>query len=138
MEVKIKLMEGGKVPQYQRAGDSCLDCYANEDVFIPLLCRKLVKLGFALELPQGYEAVIRPRSGNTKNGIDVFIGTIDSNYRGEVCANVLNNSMDNLHIKKGDRICQLAIRKTEQITFLPVEELSESNRGTNGFGSSGK
>lgn len=138
MEVKIKLINGGKMPAYKRIGDACLDCYSNEDVFIPLLCRKVIGLGFAMELPQGFEGVIRPRSGMSTNGIDEVIGTIDSNYRGEVKAIIINNSTENITIKKGDRICQLAIRKTEEISFIPVEELNESNRGANGFGSSGK
>lgn len=94
VEVKVKLINGGLIPMYSRDGDACLDCYSNEKVEIKSGCRNLVKLGFALELPLDYEAVIRPRSGLSKNGIDVSIGTIDSNYRGEVSANVINNILN--------------------------------------------
>ena len=88
-------------------------------------------------LPEGYEAIIRPRSGLSLKGIDECIGTIDSNYRGEVKACIVNNSEGSFDVRSGDRICQLAIRKTEDIVFEQVENLSETNRGDNGFGSSG-
>ncbi len=137
VNVKIKLMDDGKLPSYQHDGDACLDCYSAEDLYIPAGSRTLVKLGFALELPKMYEAVIRPRSGLSKNEIDCVIGTIDSNYRGEVSANIINNSDSVLKISFGDRICQMAIRKVPEFELIEVEELTETERGTNGFGSSG-
>lgn len=142
MNVKIKLFEGGRMPMFQRDGDACADCYARiaDDInyiSIPSSSRCLVNLGFALELPEGYEAVVRPRSGLSLQKIDICIGTIDSNYRGEVKACIVNNSDGSFDVKNGDRICQLAIRKTEYIVFEQVENLSETNRGSNGFGSSG-
>ena len=139
--VKIKLIKGGKLPEYKRKNDACLDCYARIDCGIFVLPkgeRVLVPLGFALELPADYEAVIRPRSGLTKDEIDVAIGTVDENYRGELMANVINNSDDKFVIKNGDRICQLAIRHAPKVWFEVVEKLSETNRGEAGFGSSGK
>lgn len=84
MLVKIKLMDNGKLPQYGRDGDACLDCYSAEDVTILSGTRKLVRLGFALQLPSGYEAVIRPRSGNSKKSVDVAIGTVDENFGANV------------------------------------------------------
>ncbi len=138
--VKIKLIEGGKLPEYKRISDACLDCYAriNSDfITIPKRTRDLIPLGFALELPASYEAVIRPRSGLTKNGIDIAIGTGDENYRGELMANVINNSDEDFVIKNGDRICQMAIREAPKVFFEIVETLSETNRGDAGFGSSG-
>ena len=86
LKVKIKLLEGGKLPEYKRDGDVCLDCYAREDVEVSFGERELIPLGFALELPEGYEAVVRPRSGLSFKGLEGAIGTIDTNYRGEVKA----------------------------------------------------
>lgn len=137
MNVKIKQIDGGKLPAYKRSGDVCMDCYARTFNIIPAFSRKLIPLGFALELPIGYEAIIRPRSGNSKDGIDVCIGTIDTNYRGEVMACVCNTLDEDFRIEEGDRICQLAIREAPTVTWEVVEELSETERGTNGFGSSG-
>lgn len=137
MYVKIKLFDNGKAPAYGREGDACLDCYANGFARILHGQRAVVPLGFSLELPVGYEATVRPRSGLSKKGIDISIGTIDSNYRGEVMACVINNSGNTFVVAEGDRICQLAIREVPEIKWDIVEKLSESNRGTNGFGSSG-
>lgn len=145
MEVKIKRIEDGVIPAYKREGDVCMDCYSRVDIVIKknkvdimeVTKRTLVPLGFALELPFRYEAVVRPRSGLSKDGIDIAIGTIDTNYRGEVMACVINNSNEDYVIHKGDRICQLAIREAPEITWDVVEELSETERGSNGFGSSG-
>lgn len=140
MKVKIKLFDGGRMPMFQRAGDACADCYARiygGSIKIPAHSRYLVSLGVALELPEGYEAVIRPRSGLSLKGIDECIGTIDSNYRGEIKACIVNNTDSAFHVKDGDRICQLAIRKTESIEFVECAELSETVRGDSGFGSSG-
>lgn len=143
MNVKIKIIEGGKMPKFQHKCDACADCYARiadniDHISIPAHSRCLVNLGFALELPEGYETVVRPRSGLTSKGIDVGIGTIDSNYRGEVKACIINNTDSDFSINNGDRICQIAIRKTEDIVFEQVDNLSETNRGENGFGSTGK
>lgn len=142
MNVKIKIIEGGKMPKFQYKGDACADCYARiadniDRISIPAHSRCLITLGVALELPEGYEAVIRPRSGLSFKGVDVCIGTIDSNYRGEINACIVNNTDSEVYVKDGDRICQLAIRKTENIIFEPVDELSGSERGEKGFGSSG-
>lgn len=137
MKVNIKLLNGGKLPEYKRDGDVCLDCYANENICIKKGERKLVSLGFAIELPLNWEAIIRPRSGNSKNGIDIAIGTIDTNYRGELKANVINNSAADFEIKARDRICQLAIREAPKTEWNVVDELSDTVRGENGFGSSG-
>lgn len=140
MNINIKLVDGGKTPIFKHELDACADCSArisaNTDaIAIPGHTRCLVNLGFAIEIPEGYEGVIRPRSGNSLNGIDIAIGTIDAGYRGEVKACVINNRQDPFIVHNGDRICQLAIRKTEKINFIEVNELSDSERGTDGFGS---
>lgn len=135
--MKIKLLENGTVPKFMHPGDACADCYSAEDKVIYCGKRDLVKLGFALAIPDGYEVVIRPRSGNSRKGIDVCIGTIDSSYRGELMACVVNNSDKPFEIKKGDRICQMKYQVAEQCSFEIVDELDETERGANGFGSSG-
>ena len=98
----------------------------------------MIGLGFALALPKGYEGVIRPRSGLSAKGIDGAIGTIDENYRGELKAILINNTKEDYAVNFGDRICQLAIRKTEEINLVTVDVLDKTNRGDKGFGSSGK
>lgn len=137
MKVKIKKIENGELPIYKREGDVCMDCFARSPVLIQSFNRCLVPLGFALELPIGYEAVVRPRSGMSKESVDVCVGTIDANYRGEVMACVVNNTEEVLHISQGQRICQLAVREAPAIEWDVVDELSETERGDNGFGSSG-
>lgn len=137
MNVKIKLCDNGKLPTYAHIGDACCDCYAAEDLVIPSGEIRKVKLGFCLELPNGYEAQIRPRSGLVSKGIIDILGTIDSNYRGEVCAIVENCTLDDFSVKFGDRVCQMKIERVEPIVFEEVEELSQSNRQDNGFGSTG-
>ena len=92
MNVKIKKIGTGKLPEKKREGDVCFDCYSRRNIPIAKGKRELVQLGFALELPDYYEAVIRPRSGYTKDGLDVAIGTIDTNYRGEVMVALYNQS----------------------------------------------
>lgn len=139
MEVKIRLLEKGLMPEMKRDGDACFDCHASVESAVTIAPKErcLIGLGFCLELPAGYEAVIRPRSGLTKQGIDIGIGTVDSNYRGELKACVINNSPSPFCVNNGDRICQLAVRKTETVTFLPCDSLEESDRGEKGFGSTG-
>lgn len=140
--VKIKVLEGGRLPIYKTKGASCCDCYAridnpNKEVVIFPNERELIPLGFALELPEGYEAVIRPRSGMMSKGIDEAIGTIDSDYRGEVRACMINTTPQRVKIHDGDRICQMKIQESNQVHFVLVDELSETERGEGGFGSTG-
>ena len=137
MNVKIKLCDNGVLPTYAHIGDACCDCCAAEDSTIAYGQIAKVKLGFCLELPEGYEAQIRPRSGLSSKGIVSMFGTIDSNYRGEVCVVIQNNSFDDFEIKFGDRICQMKIERVEPVVFDEVVELSDTVRGCNGFGSTG-
>jgi dUTP pyrophosphatase len=140
MKIKIKLIAGGKLPEFKTDGAVCADCYARCETPIEIKPneRKLIPLGFAVELPKGYEMVIRPRSGMTKNGIDIGIGTIDYDYRGEVMACLINNFNKAISVENETRICQLAIRQVPEIEFEVVDKLSETKRGAGGFGSTGK
>ena len=140
MKIKIKLIEGGRLPEFKTDGAVCADCYSRceEPIEIKPGERKLIPLGFAVELPKGYEMVLRPRSGMIKNGIDSAIGTIDFDYRGEVMSCVINNTDKVITIENDTRICQCAIRQVPEIEFEVVSELSETIRGENGFGSTGK
>ena len=140
MMIKIVVVDGGKVPQYMTEGAACADCFSRLPtayVVIPKDCRCLINLGFKIELPKGYEAVIRPRSGLSKVGLDIATGTIDSDYRGEVKALVINNTGGDYTVNNLDRICQMKIQKAEKHVFEIVNELSDSDRGSNGFGSTG-
>lgn len=135
--INIYYFPGGKIPEYMSEGAACCDCYSRISVEIPAGARLLVPLGFALALPKGYEAVIRPRSGMSKISLDCTIGTIDSDYRGEVMACIVNNSGTTYKIEQNARICQMKIQRAERFRFVPAPELSETERGANGFGSTG-
>ena len=140
MDINIKLIDGGKMPEYKHDSDACADCCARiavDVLTIPAGGRCLVPLGFALELPDGYEAVIRPRSGLSKIGVDSAIGTIDSGFRDEISACLINNTGEERKVVNGDRICQMKIQEARKFNFVQVDELSDSDRGKNGWGSTG-
>lgn len=141
MKVKIKLMNEGTVPVYKTEGSSGADVFANGDVLIKPNEVKLIPLGFAVEIPKGYEMQIRPRSGlSNKHKLLMpnSFGTIDSDYRGEVMAPFINLDSETYEIKKGDRIAQAVIAPVIQVEFEESNELSETARGSGGFGSTGK
>lgn len=144
MNVKIVLLKEGKIPAFKTTGAACADCYARgtEDflVTIPSFSTVIVPLGFKMEIPEGYYAEIRSRSGLSAKGINVAIGTIDCDYRGEVGAIVTNMSVEDFHVHGGDRIAQIMIKKiVKWHGFLVGEDsLSSTERGTGGFGSTGR
>lgn len=140
MDIKIKLIDGGKMPEYMTKGAACCDAYTRlitPYITIPKGERCLINLGFCLGLPKGYEAVIRPRSGGTKKGLDIAEGTIDSDYIGEVKACVINNTGGDLDVKNLERICQVKIQEAKQFNFVQVDELEATERGDGGFGHTG-
>lgn len=143
LDIKIKKIENGAVPEYKTAGASGADCFAriDEQIILKPGERKLIPLGFAVEIPEGFEMQIRPRSGNAnKYGITVLNtpGTIDSDYRGEVHANILNtDSEKSFAINPGDRIAQAVICPVYQALWDEVQDLSDTERGINGHGSTG-
>lgn len=143
MEVKIVNKSGNPCPTYATAGSAGVDLRASlsDDLYIHSGERLLVPTGLYIQLPEGYEAQVRPRSGLALNkGITVLNapGTIDADYRGEIGIILINHSKDVLCIKNGDRIAQMVIAKCEQIEFKEVENLDETERGSGGFGHTGK
>ena len=122
--------------------DACYDLQSNEFVTIKPGCSDLVKTGVLLELPNNWEAQIRPRSGNAlKYGITVLNspGTIDSKYRGELAVIVINHGTEPFPINKGDRIAQIKFEKVPKVNLIKKDQISlNTERGARGFGSSGK
>ncbi|MBP3839595.1 MAG: dUTP diphosphatase [Chryseobacterium sp.] len=140
--MKIKIINKSKhaLPKYQTALSAGMDLYANieESVTLKPLERKLISTGLLIELPQGFEAQIRPRSGLAiKNGITVLNtpGTIDADYRGEIGVILVNLSAEPFIINDGDRIAQMIIAKHETAVWEEVTELDKTDRGAGGFGS---
>jgi dUTP pyrophosphatase len=143
MQIKIVNKSNHPLPHYGTEASAGVDLRANIETPITLkpLERTLVKTGLFIELPVGYEAQVRPRSGLAyKNGITVLNspGTIDADYRGEVGVILVNLSNESFVIENGERIAQLVIAKHEQAEWELVEELAETERGAGGFGSTGK
>jgi len=142
MKVKIINKSQFPLPAYATAGSAGVDLKANiaSDLTLRPLSRALVPTGLFLEIPEGYECQIRPRSGlAAKHGITVLNtpGTIDSDYRGEVKVILVNLSDQPFVVKPGERIAQAVFAKVERIELVEVESLSETNRGEGGFGSTG-
>lgn len=144
IELKIEQMQHCKeLPKYQTEGSAGMDLRAAIDKPIKLgsLERALIPTGLKIELPHGYEAQIRPRSGMAiKHGISMINtpGTIDEDYRGEVKIAVVNLSKDEYTIEPDERIAQMVISKVEHPTIIPVISVSQTERGAGGFGSTGK
>ena len=143
MEVKIKLEPecSGFCPKKAHPDDAGYDLYSRIDAVLEPLSGMAIPVGFAIELPSGYEAQIRPRSGlAVKHHITVTNspGTVDANYRGEVKVILYNLGKEPFIIQRGDRIAQMVICKLPEIELVEATELSETDRNTNGFGSSGK
>ena len=142
--MKIKVVNKSKhpLPHYATAQSAGMDLRANldESVILKPLERTLVKTGIFMELPAGYEAQVRPRSGLAfKKGVTVLNtpGTIDADYRGEVGVILVNLSNEDFVIEDGERVAQMVIAKHEQSSWDEVEELIETERGAGGFGSTG-
>lgn len=141
--INIKIKRINNLPEYTKDGDSGMDIRANIEKTIELkkYSRCLIPTGIFIEIPENYEIQIRPRSGLAiKNGITVLNspGTIDSNYRGEIQIILINTSNESFYINPGDRIAQIVLTKVEKIKWEISENLSITNRGSSGFGDSGK
>lgn len=135
-----KLDNSALLPCYAHKEDAGMDIFSNEDVVVKAKEWVLIKTGFSMELPHGFEAQVRSKSGlSLKNGIIVLNspGTIDENYRGEICVIVMNVSSTDYHVEKNQKIAQMVINKVEHLKCVEVNEVSSSNRGECGFGSTG-
>lgn len=135
-----KLHPEAQMPTFESDGAAAADVRSVEDVTIPPGATIMVKLGFALEIPEGYEIQVRPRSGlAAKYGITILNspGTIDSDYRGENCVILTNLNSASFTVEVGDRIAQFALRQVPLCRFVQEDELSETKRGASGFGSTG-
>lgn len=144
MILKIINRSHHPLPQYETAQSAGLDLRAflpEEPVVLQPLERRLVKTGLFIELPIGFEAQIRPRSGLAlKHGITVLNtpGTIDADYRGELCVVLINLGSEPFVINDGERIAQMIVARHEQAELVEVEELSDTDRGAGGFGHTGR
>lgn len=142
MNIKIINKSKHDLPNYETIASAGMDLRANLETPIVLkpLERSIVKTGLFIELPIGYEAQVRPRSGlAAKKGITVLNspGTIDADYRGEIGVILVNLSGEEFTVENGERIAQLIIAKHERAEWMEVTELSETSRGEGGFGSTG-
>ena len=142
MVLKIKKLNSkAKIPVYQTKEAAGFDLHSIEDIVINPGERRLIRTGLAFEIEFGYEVQIRPRSGLAfKHGITVLNtpGTIDSDYRGEIKVLLINLGENPFEIKKGERIAQAIVAPVIQAKIIEVNELSDTERGSGGFGSTGK
>ncbi|MBS9775595.1 MAG: dUTP diphosphatase [Fusobacterium sp.] len=143
VQVKVVREEGVVLPKYETEGSAGLDVRANitEPILLKSLERVLIPTGLKIAIPEGYEVQVRPRSGLAiKHGITMLNspGTVDSDYRGELKVIAVNLSKDDYTIEPNERIAQFVLNKVEQIEFVEVETLDETERGEGGFGHTGK
>lgn len=138
MEIKVKKLDPeSKVPLYANSTDAGMDLFSTEDVVIKSGQLHKVKTGISIELPEGYVSLVWDKSGIASKLVKTFAGVIDSGYRGEYLIALMNLGKEDYKIEKGDKVAQVLIQKVEHPDILVVEELSETSRGTGGFGSTG-
>ncbi|PIR38785.1 MAG: dUTP diphosphatase [Candidatus Zambryskibacteria bacterium CG10_big_fil_rev_8_21_14_0_10_42_12] len=140
MQIKIKkLHPEATLPTYGRAGDAGMDLYAVEEARVVPGETAHIKTGLSFELPEGYAGLVWDKSGlSFKHGIKVIGGVLDSNYRGELILGVINLGKEAYTFEKGHKVSQMLIQKIERAEFIEADELSDTVRGEQGFGSSGK
>ncbi|MBL0310967.1 MAG: dUTP diphosphatase [Bacteroidetes bacterium] len=143
MKIRIINQSNHPLPSYETNGSAGMDirAFVAETIVLKPLERILIPTGLFIELPEGFEAQLRPRSGLAiKHGISLpnSPATIDSDYRGEIKVALINLSNENFTIQNGDRIAQMIIARHERAEFITVTSLSETQRGGGGFGSTGK
>nr|DAM29448.1 MAG TPA: dCTP deaminase dUTPase [Caudoviricetes sp.] len=136
---KLHVVLDGEVPTYAHEGDAGLDLRAAESVTVPAGGSALVRTGVRVEIPSGCVGLVFPRSGLGSKGITLrnAVGVIDSGYRGEVMAALWNTTGDEFECEKGDRICQMVVMPYVPCQVVIVEELSDTERGSDGHGSTG-
>ncbi len=140
MILKVKkLNPDAIIPKYAHFDDAGFDLFAIEDTLIKVGERKVIKTGLAMEIPTGYVGLVWDKSGiSVKEGIKTLAGVVDSTYRGEALAAVINLSNKDYEFKKGHKVAQMIIQKKETVEFEEVSELDNTVRGDSGFGSTGK
>ena len=142
LEVNVRIMrlhpDAVIPPRQAYRGDACFDLTAVEDTLIPAGKSHLVPVGFALEVSEDWEIILRPRSHQSYSTYLPQLATLDSNFRGDVGPMLHNFTREDFLVRKGDRICQMAIRPVPKVHFIVTDNLNESERGTKGFGSSGR
>ena len=141
MEIKIKLLnDAAKVPTYGTNGAACFDLYATEGGFLNACLSKVFSTGLSVEIPSGYVMLIYSRSGHAfKNDVRLSncVGVIDSDYRGEIKVKLTNDGGNSYAVNAGERIAQAMVVPVQQVQFMVVSELSDTERGDGGFGSTG-
>ena len=138
IKVKFKELDTNAIPfSYSREGDACMDMYSLADDIIYPRGTVIIPTGIAVEIPEGYEGIVRGRSGLASKGIQAHLGTIDSAYRGDVGIIITNTSNTPFEVKAGMRLAQFTVKPVYHIELEEVEELSDTSRGSNGYGSSG-
>lgn len=142
LNIKIINRSGNALPNYQTNGSSGVDlmAYLSESIFLRPLERSLIPTGLFIEIPEGFEAQVRSRSGLAiKQGLICLNspGTIDADYRGEIKIILINLSSENIEIKNGDRVAQMIFQKIEKVILTEVTSLENSERGSGGFGHTG-
>lgn len=138
MQIRVKRTRAHvDIPKYAHPGDAGLDLCAAEKHWVPPLGTVRIPTGIAVAIPEGYQGEVRPRSGLASKGIHVILGTIDSGYRGEIEVVLFNSTGDFYTVRWGDRIAQLVIMPVVRADLVEVDELDETERGTDGFGSTG-
>jgi len=134
-----KLHPDAVIPKFAHKGDAAVDVFSLEGHIIKPGQRHSFKTGLAIELPEGYAALVWEKSGLSVNhGLQILAGVIDSNYRGEWLMTLLNSSNKDYEVKKGDKLANVVIQKVESPEIIEVEELSDTERGDGGFGSTGR
>ncbi|HOS15950.1 MAG TPA: dUTP diphosphatase [Bacteroidales bacterium] len=143
MEIKVINTSNHSLPAYETESSAGMDikAFVEEPIILKPMCRAMIPTGLFMEIPIGYEAQIRPRSGlAAKFGITVLNtpGTIDADYRGEVKVILINLSNEDFMVNNGDRIAQMVIAKHEKARWINTDNLSQTQRGQGGFGHTGK
>lgn len=138
-KMNVKVMDGSELPRYEDEGDAGFDMRLTEDCRLEPNARAIIGLGCAVEIPSGCVGLLFPHSGLANNGVTLVhgIGIIDSYYRGEVIAPLVNLSCDIVNLPKGSRVCQMVIVPFVPCQLVEVDELTDTKCGTDGFGSAG-
>lgn len=140
MQIKFKkLNENAVAPNYAHSFDAGMDLFSLENISISVGERVQISTGIAMEIPEGYVGLIWDKSGLAqKSGLKTLGGVVDSQYRGEIKIGIINLSGENFQFEKGQKVAQMLIQKVEQVELIETENLSDTSRGEDGFGSTGK